>query len=87
LGLLGAGTDACESARRGGSDPIAETTFREIASLSNGAYLSFDLASIGCLRQLLAAVAVYATGGHQALAAYGDKHGGDVLRLTAQLRN
>ena len=32
------------------------------------------------------AVAVYATGNHQAFAAYGAKKGGEVLRLTAQLR-
>ena len=33
-----------------------------------------------------AAVAVYAAGGYRALTAYGEKKGGEVLRLTAQLR-
>jgi hypothetical protein len=51
-----------------GFDPDAEAAFRQIASLSHGAYLPFDLASIDRLRQLLAAVAVFATGGHTALA-------------------
>ena len=37
-------------------------------------------------RDLLGAVAVYAAGGYRALAAYGEKKGGEVLRLTAQLR-
>ena len=57
-----------------------------MAGLSHGAYLSFDLASAERLRELLAAVAVYAAGGYRALAAYGEGKGGEVLRLTAQLR-
>ena len=69
-----------------GHDPRAERTFREIARLTRGAYLRFDLASADRLRELLAAVAVYATGGYRALADYSDKKGGEVLRLTAQLR-
>ena len=38
------------------------------------------------LRDLLGAVAVYAAGGYRALTAYGEKKGGEVLRLTAQLQ-
>ena len=38
------------------------------------------------IKELLAAVAVYAAGGYRALAAYGEKKGGEILRLTAQLR-
>src|SRR5205814_964560 len=38
------------------------------------------------LKELLAAVAVYAAGGYRALSAYGEKKGGEILRLTAQLR-
>ena len=60
--------------------------FQQIAKLSRGAYLRFDLASAERLKELLAAVAVYAAGGYRALAAYGEKKGGEVLRLTAQLR-
>jgi hypothetical protein len=69
-----------------GGDPIAGKAFAQIAKLSHGAYIGFDLASAERLRELLAAVAVYAAGGHRALTAYGEKKGGEVLRLTAQLR-
>ena len=69
-----------------GRDPVAASAFQQIARLSRGAYLRFDLGSAGRLRDLLGAVAVYAAGGYRALAAYGEKKGGEVLRLTAQLR-
>jgi hypothetical protein len=69
-----------------GFDPDAAATFKQMASLSRGAYLAFDLASIDRLKELLGAIAVYATGNHAALAAYGQKKGGAVLRLTSQLR-
>lgn len=52
-----------------GGDPVAGNGFRELARLSGGAYVPFDLASGAQLRALLAAVAVYAAGGRQALAA------------------
>ena len=39
------------------------------------------------LKDLLGAVAVYAAGGYRALTAYGEKKGGEVLRLTSQLRS
>jgi hypothetical protein len=63
----------------------ATSTFRQLAQLSGGAHLSFDLAAIDRLKQLLAAVAVYAAGGIKALEDYGRKQGGEVLRLTHQL--
>src|SRR3954453_304441 len=69
-----------------GSDPIAGKAFQQIAKLSRGAYFRFDLASAERLKELLAAVAVYAAGGYRALTAYSEKRGGEVLRLTAQLR-
>src|SRR5438309_1615017 len=69
-----------------GDNPIAARAFQQIAKLSRGAYLRFDLASADRLKDLLAAVAVYAAGGYRALAAYGEKKGGEVLRLTSQLR-
>lgn len=69
-----------------GRDSIAGKAFRQIAHLSRGAYAQFDLASAERLRELLAAVAVYAAGGYRALTAYGERKGGEVLRLTAQLR-
>ncbi len=69
-----------------GHDRKAGAGFKQLAGLSHGAYLGFDLASADRLKELLAAVAVYAAGGHRALAAYGEGKGGEVLRLTAQLR-
>lgn len=51
-----------------GADPVAGTTFRQIARLSGGAYAPFDTASPDTLRELLRAVAVFAAGGREALA-------------------
>ena len=68
-----------------GGDPIAAKAFQQMTKLSRGAYLHFDLASADRLRDLLGAVAVYAAGGYRALTAYGEKKGGEVLRLTSQL--
>src|SRR5579884_4047885 len=69
-----------------GGDPIAGAAFRQMAKLSHGAYLAFDQASAERLKELLGAVAVYAAGGYRALADYGERKGGAVLRLTSQLR-
>src|SRR5215469_2880859 len=69
-----------------GRDPTAAAAFKQIANLSHGAYLSFDLSSADRLKELLGAVAVYAAGGYRALTAYGEQKGGEVLRLTSQLR-
>jgi hypothetical protein len=44
------------------------------------------LASADRLKELLGAIAVYAAGGHRALADYSKNKSGEVLRLTAQLR-
>jgi hypothetical protein len=49
--------------------------------------MSFDLGSAERLKELLGAVAVYAAGGYRALTAYGEKKGGEVLRLTSQLKS
>ena len=70
-----------------GGDPIAANAFQQMAKLSRGAYLSFDLASADRLRDLLGAVAVYAAGGYRALSDYSERKGGEVLRLTSQLRS
>ena len=51
-----------------GLDARAEKAFREIARLTKGAYCRFDAGSAAQLRELLAAVAVYAAGGRKALA-------------------
>lgn len=59
-----------------GRDPVAEAVFRDIARLSGGAWCRFDANSAHQLRELLAAVAVYAAGGRKALEAHsGAKHG------------
>jgi hypothetical protein len=82
LGLLGTPVFVFHE----GGDAAAGAVFRQIAKLSRGAYLSFDLASADRLKELLAAVAVYAAGGYRALADYGANKGGDVRLLTAQLQ-
>jgi hypothetical protein len=81
LGLLGVPIFVFHEGR----DPTAAAAFKQMASLSSGAYLRFDLASAARLKDLLAAVAVFAAGGYRALAAYSKKRGGEVLQLTAQL--
>jgi hypothetical protein len=81
LGLLGTPVFVFHE----GGDATAGAAFRQIAKLSRGAYLSFDLASADRLKELLAAVAVYAAGGYRALADYSAKKGGDIPLLTAQL--
>ena len=69
-----------------GPDPIAAFAFQQVAKLTNGAYCQFDASSARVLRELLAAVAVYAAGGRAALEDYGRKKGGEVLRLTHQVK-
>jgi hypothetical protein len=67
LGLLGVPMFLFQEGR----DAAAERAFREIARLTRGAYCHFDAGSARQLRDLLAAVAVYATGGRKALRDYG----------------
>jgi hypothetical protein len=79
LGLLGVPMFLFQE----GHEPKAERAFREIARLTRGAYCPFDAGSARQLRELLAAVAVYATGGRKALeAAKSDA----AVRLLEQLR-
>jgi hypothetical protein len=69
-----------------GNDAKAERTFREIARLSRGAYCRFDAGSAKQLRELLAAVAVYASGGRKALKDFSDETNSNAaLRLLEQL--
>lgn len=70
-----------------GLDPQAERAFRHIGKLSGGAYAHFDATSADTLKRLLAAVAVFAAGGREALDAFADKHGGDVLLLSQQMKD
>lgn len=69
-----------------GHDPHAHRAFREIAKLTGGAYCRFDAGSAQQLRDLLAAVAVYAAGGRPALEDFGARKGETVLQITRQIR-
>jgi hypothetical protein len=83
LGKLGVSVFAFHE----GNDPTAASAFKQIASLSGGAYAAFDSTSAERLKILLGAVAVYAAGGYAALESYAAKQGGEALRLTSQLRS
>ncbi len=65
-----------------GYDAVAERCFRQLAELSGGAYCPFDIGSAQQLRDLLSAVAVFAVGGHAALADFHRRHGDTLLKLT-----
>jgi hypothetical protein len=68
-----------------GHDPLAARAFREIARLTRGAYCPFDASSPGQLRDLLAAVAVYAAGGRAALEDLGRRRGAGVTALIGRM--
>lgn len=70
-----------------GADPLAKDSFTRMAKLSKGAYSHFDSASAAQLSELLRAVAVYASGGLQALEQFSRKASEPVRRLTQQLRS
>ncbi len=82
LGLLGVPVFVFHE----GDDPLAAETFRHIARLSRGAYLSFDASSARLLRDLLAAIAIYAVGGAAALEDFSRRHGGEARRLIQLLK-
>ncbi len=65
-----------------GHDANAAHAFRHLAELSGGAYCPFDAGSAQQLRDLLAAVAVFAVGGHSALTDFHRRHGSTLLKLT-----
>jgi hypothetical protein len=69
-----------------GDDQAAAQAFQQIATLSGGAYATFNLASAEHLKELLGAVAAYAAGGYEALENYGAKRGGAVLQIAHQMR-
>ena len=69
-----------------GPDPAAALAFRQIARLTNGAYLRFDASSARQLKELLGAVAVYAAGGRKALTDYGRRRGEAVLQIAHQIK-
>ena len=69
-----------------GPDPSASLAFRQIARLTNGAYLRFDSSSARQLKELLGAVAVYAAGGRKALRDYSRQRGEAVLQIAHQIK-
>lgn len=69
-----------------GHDTDAQRVFQQIAQLSGGAHVPFDHRSPAVLKDLLGAVAVYATGGKKALEQFQARHTGEVKRLTQQLK-
>lgn len=82
LGLLGVPVFVFHE----GGDPVAARAFRHIAHLTGGACFPFDLSSPDRLRELLAAVAIYAVGGHAALEAHQGAGQEAVRLLTDQMR-
>jgi len=83
LGLLGTPAFLFQE----GSDPVAEFAFRQIAKLTNGAYCPFDAGSAKTLRELLRAVAVFASGGRRALENMASTEGGAFLQIAHQVKN
>jgi hypothetical protein len=69
-----------------GNDGVTRDAYREIARLTRGAYFRLDASSARQLRELLAAVAVYAAGGRDALADHSREKGGSARLLLDQLR-
>lgn len=67
-----------------GDDAVAKFAFQQIATLTGGACMRFDANSADILRELLAAVAVYAAGGRPALESRAQK-GGVALQITNQM--
>ena len=60
---------------------MAVRAFRQLARITQGAYCPFDSGSARQLRDLLSAVAVYATGGRQALEDFHKRKGATLLQL------
>ncbi len=69
-----------------GSDAVARRAFEAVARLTGGQYCAFDASSAQQLRDLLAAVAVFAAGGRTALEDFGKARGGLALRLAHRPR-
>ena len=68
-----------------GYEPIARNAFKQIATLTGGAYCRFDSTSATQLKELLAAVAVYAAGGRKALSNYSKGKPATILQIAQQM--
>ncbi len=69
-----------------GDDAHARAVFQQVSKLSGGAYAAFDRNSPQVLKDLMAAVAVYASGGAKALEDFSNHSSPEVKRLTKQIR-
>ncbi|WP_127557621.1 VWA domain-containing protein [Saccharospirillum alexandrii] len=69
-----------------GNDAQARNAFQQMAKLSGGAWMPFDNRAAAQLKDLLGAVAVYASGGQRALDDLARSGSADVKRLTQQLK-
>jgi len=69
-----------------GDDPVATQAFKQFAKLTGGAHCRFDASSANQLKELLAAVAVFAAGGLPALEDYGKRTGAAVAQITSQIK-
>ncbi|MCK2151287.1 VWA domain-containing protein [Marinobacter alexandrii] len=69
-----------------GDDAHARAVFQQVSKLSGGAYAPFDRNSPQMLKDLMAAVAVYASGGAKALEDFSSRSSPEVKRLTKQIR-
>ncbi len=82
LGLLGTRAFMFQE----GYDREAEITFREVARLTGGAFARFEPGAADELRDLLRAVAVYASGGRKALNGHAAGASSTIKKLTHQVR-
>ncbi|WP_420389311.1 VWA domain-containing protein [Marinobacter sp.] len=69
-----------------GADAHARAVFQQVSKLSGGAYAPFDRNSPQVLKDLMAAVAVYASGGAKALQDFSSRGSPEVKRLTRQIK-
>lgn len=69
-----------------GDEPSAVLAFKQFANLTGGAHCFFDASSANQLKELLAAVAVFAAGGLPALENYGKQAGAAVAQITSQVK-
>jgi hypothetical protein len=69
-----------------GYDPVCEKAFREIATLTRGAFCRFKPGAANELAELLRAAAAYAAGGMKALADLKARHSTGATALLEQLR-
>jgi hypothetical protein len=69
-----------------GSDPVAESAYREVARLSRGAYCRFSAGAAHELGELLRAVAAYAAGGLKALTSLSARNDRGAQKLLVQLK-